>query len=138
MSTEAPFLGRGWAFPPAFAEGGADVAMVSGPADVHESLRILLSTVPGERVMRESFGCDFQSLLFAELDQSLLNKIERLVSSAILEYEPRVDLDSLDVSPSDSEPHCVLIRVSYTLRGTNSRFNLVFPFYLMEAAQPGL
>jgi hypothetical protein len=112
--------------------------MVSGPADIHESLSILLATQPGERVLQESFGCDLDSLLFAEVDRELLNTMERLLSDAILEYEPRIQLDGLDVRPSATEPSCLLVELSYTIRGTNSRFNRVFPFYLMEAAQPGL
>ena len=137
VKADAPFLGRGWAFPPSFTAGGADVEMVSGAEDIEQSLRILLGTVPGERVMLESFGCDLERLLFAEADQGLCNTLERLVSNAVLEHEPRIDVNSVDVSQSVSEASCLLIRIDYTIRGTNSRYNMVFPFYLMEAAQPG-
>jgi phage baseplate assembly protein W len=135
--SEAPFLGRGWAFPPSFAPGGAEIEMVSGPTDVHQSLQIILGTAPGERVMQEAFGCDLSSLVFEEVDQGLLRTIERLVSDAILEYEPRVEVERLEVTQSATEASCVLISIHYSIRGTNSRFNMVFPFYLMEAAQPG-
>jgi uncharacterized protein len=135
--SDAPFLGRGWAFPPTFSAGGADVEMVSGPQDIHQSLQILLSTVPGERVMQDAFGCDLHSLLFEELDQDLINTLEQLISDAILAHEPRIVLDTVEVTPSDSEASCVLISISYSIRGTNSRFSMVFPFYLMENAQAG-
>lgn len=137
MKADAPFLGRGWAFPPSFTAGGADVEMVSGAEDIEQSLRILLGTVPGERVMLERFGCDLESLLFSEADQGLCNTIERLVVNAVLDHEHRIDVNSVDVSQSQSEASCLLIRIDYTIRGTNSRYNMVFPFYLMEAAQPG-
>lgn len=137
MGSDAPFLGRGWAFPPAFSAGGAEVEMVSGEEDVHQSLRILLGTTPGERVMQHAFGCDLASLLFEELDQNLINTIERIISDALTEHEPRIELEDLDVSPSATESSCVRVRIGYSIRGTNSRFNMVFPFYLMEAAQPG-
>lgn len=137
MKTEASFLGRGWAFPPSFTEDGRDVEMVSGPADIEESLRIILGTVPGERVMLETFGCDLPSLLFSDIDQGLINTIDRLVSDAILQFEPRIDLAGTEVTLSETERHCVLISIDYTIRGTNSRYNMVFPFYLMEAAQSG-
>lgn len=138
MRSDAPFLGQGWGFPPTFARGGADVEVVSGLDDVRQSLQIILGTAPGERVLQESFGCALGRLLFEERDQSLINRIEKIVSDALLSHEPRIHVDAIDVTESSEEQGCLLIRVDYTVRGTNSRFNLVFPFYLMEAAQPGL
>ncbi|WP_437627013.1 GPW/gp25 family protein [Sorangium sp. So ce1151] len=137
MRPESSFLGRGWAFPPSFSRGGADVEMVSGPADVQQSLQILVGTSPGERVLAETFGCDLASLVFEELDQGLINTIERLLTDAILEHEPRIQVDRIDVAASDAQPGCVLIAVNYTIRDANSRFNMVFPFYLTEATLPG-
>ncbi len=138
MSSDAPFLGRGWSFPPTFTVGGAGVETVSGEEDVHQSLRIILGTTPGERVMQDTFGCDLTSLMFEEIDQRLLNKIERLVSDALLEHEPRVELDGVNVTESDTTPGCLLVSISYMIRGTNSRFNMVYPFYIQEAAHQGL
>lgn len=137
MSSDAPFLGRGWSFPPTFTVGGAGVETVTGEDDVHQSLRIILATTPGERVMQDTFGCDLNSQMFEEIDQSLLSRIRRLVSDALLEHEPRIQLDSLNVNEGDT-PGCLLVSVNYTIRGTNSRFNMVYPFYLQEAAHPGL
>ncbi len=71
MLPESSFLGRGWAFPPSFSGGGADVEMVSGAADIQQSLQILIGTSPGERVLAETFGCNLASLVFEELDQGL-------------------------------------------------------------------
>lgn len=136
--SQPPFLGRGWSFPPTFSEGGGDVEMVSGQDDVQESLQIILGTLPGERVMQDSFGCALQKLLFEELDQRLLSKIERLISDALLEHEPRIELQGVDVTEDKNEPFCVIVSIKYAVRGTNSRFNMVFPFYLMEAAHSGL
>ena len=134
---EDAFLGRGWAFPPALSAGGAGVEMVAGEGDIRESLQILLGTVPGERVMQESFGCDLQSQLFEEPDEGLVNTIQRLVEDAIVEHEPRVDLEQVDVSRSAASAACVVISVRYTVRGTNTRYNMVYPFYLMEATLQG-
>lgn len=137
MAASASFLGRGWAFPPTFGAGGASVDMADGVSDIEQSLRIILGTTPGERVMQESFGCDLSRFLFEEIDQRLLNKLSRLVSDAILAHEPRVKLDKVEVTPDDVVYGRLAIRLSYTIRGTNSRFNMVFPYYLMEATQPG-
>ncbi len=126
------FLGRGWAFPPAFSNGGADVEMVAGAADVHESLQILLGTRPGERLMRESFGCELDDVAFEEIDERLINRVTRMVSDAIGYHEPRIDLDRLRVA--ESEPGTLLIDLDYSIRGANSRFNMVFPFCVNEAS----
>jgi phage baseplate assembly protein W len=131
--SDPAFLGRGWAFPASFSAGGADVDMASGVADIEQSLRILLGTWPGERVMQETFGCDLGSLVFAELDQRLINTVERLVGDAVLEHEPRIKVDRIDVDRSADEVSVLIITVHYTVRGTNSRYNYVFPFYLTEA-----
>lgn len=126
------FLGRGWSFPPSFTSGGGDLEMVSGNEDIKQSLRILLGTEPGERVMQEEFGCSLPALLWKELDQGLINTIERYIGDAVLQYEPRIKLDRLDVRPSEQEPGLLFIGVYYTVRATNARYNMVFPFYVTE------
>lgn len=138
MPAEAPFLGRGWAFPPTFAAGGSNVEMVSGAEDIHQALQILLRTTPGERVMEESFGCDLTRYLFEELDQRFINGVERLIKNAIIEYEARIDLERVEVTRSPTEAGCAMISIQYSIRGTNSRYNIVFPFYLTEASLPGV
>jgi len=138
MATEESFLGRGWAFPPTFTTGGADVAVAVGVEDVHQSLQILLATQPGERVMRDSFGCDLSGMLFEEVGHAFVNRVKQLVGNAILKHEPRVKLDGVDVSDVDGEQGKVVISVEYTIRSSNSRFNMVFPFYVDEARSPGM
>lgn len=134
MSSGNSFLGTGWSFPPSFSKNGADVEMVSGVEDIHQSLQILLSTRVGERIMQEDYGCDLSSVLFEEMDQGLINSITSLVSDAILYHEPRIKLDSLDVSESKTQQGLLLISIEYTVQSTNSRFNMVYPFYLNEAS----
>jgi phage baseplate assembly protein W len=136
MSTEQSFLGSGWRFPPRFTQGGAEVEMVSGVEDIHESLQILLSTRLGERVMQENYGCDLTNVLFEEIDQNLVNTLTQVVSDAILYFEPRIVLNKVDVSDDDANQGLILIRIDYTISSTNSRFNMVYPFYVNEATLP--
>jgi len=86
--------------------------------------------------MQEAFGCNLDSILFEEMDQSLINRVTSLIHDAILDHEPRVNLHDVDVAPA-SEAGELRIRIEYSVRETNSRFNMVFPFYLMEAVVPG-
>ena len=137
MPTDGSFLGTGWSFPPTFTKGGAEVEMASDVEDVHQSLQILLSTRLGERVMQDDFGCDLSYVLFEEVDQSLINSLTSIISDAILYHEPRITMDALDVSESETQQGLLLISIEYTIRSTNSRFNMVYPFYINEATTPG-
>lgn len=135
--TDAPsFLGRGWAFPPQFSAGGADVAMAAAADDIRQSLEIIFATERGERVMREDFGCNLAGFVFEEIDRTLLTQVRSVVADAILDHEPRIRLDGVEVSEDPLVPGLLRISVHYTVRATNTRFNLVYPFYLEEAVAP--
>lgn len=137
MSDTTSFLGRGWKFPPSFSPGGGEVEMTAGVEDIHESLRILFSTQPGERVMQDAYGCDLQGFAFEEIDQGLRNSMRRIITTAILYHEPRISLDKVTVAESETEQGVLQVSLEYTVRGTNSRFNMVFPFYIDEANAAG-
>ena len=137
MGDDPSFLGTGWSFPPTFTEGGADVATVSDAEDIHQSLQILFATSFGERVMQDDYGCDLGRFLFEEIDRSLLNSLTGLVSDAILFHEPRIALNNLQISDAEAVAGLLLIQIDYTIRTTNSRYNMVYPFYLSEAIPSG-
>ena len=135
MEIEERFVGRGWGFPPAFGKSDApsaprgEVAMTTGIEDIRQSLAIILGTVLGERVMRPEFGCNLEDHVFDEMNASLVSYIQNLVKTAILYHEPRIDADDIAVEP-DQLAGRLDIRISYVVRGANSRFNVVYPFYL--------
>jgi phage baseplate assembly protein W len=129
---QIPFLGRGWAFPPRFASAFSDVAMVAGERDIGESLFILLSTAQGERVMVPTYGCDLHRFVFAKLSTGMMTEIADMVATAILRWEPRIDVIAVDVAGDADEPAMVRINIDYRVRRTNVRSNLVFPFYFTE------
>lgn len=133
----ASFLGKGWSFPPNFSNNGKDVLMVEEAEDIQQSLQILLTTSQGERVMLENYGCDLNRFLFEEISQSLVNGLSSLIRDAILYFEPRIDVTRITIDESEESSGMLLISIEYTVRSTNSRFNMVFPFYLNEAIQPG-
>jgi phage baseplate assembly protein W len=131
------FLGTGWSFPPTFGPGGAEVQTVFGVEDIEQSLAILLATRRGERVMQEDFGCDLSEFLFGEISQGLIGRVRSVIADAILHDEPRITLNEVEVSESRAHEGLLLIRLDYTIRATNSRYNMVYPFYLQEAAAAG-
>lgn len=134
---DAPsFLGRGWHFPPTFGDGGREVWQVSGTEDIQQSLHILLATAQGERVMLEDFGCDLRRFAFAGMDRDLGNTLAAAIKTALLRHEPRIQVETVAVERGETEGW-VSIQVVYRVPSTNSRFNLVYPFYLDEGARGG-
>jgi len=131
------FIGLGWGFPPSFVKSGpagserGEVAMTGGIEDIRQSLGIILGTTLGERIMRPDFGCNLEDQVFNAMNASMLRYVENLVKTAILYYEPRIDADEITVT-SDQLAGRLDIKISYVVRGANSRFNVVYPFYLNE------
>jgi len=127
------FLGKGWAFPLVFENQGRTVQMADAEEDIRQSLRILLATELGERVMRPAFGWKRNALLFEPLSTTFATYLKRELETAILFYEPRIDLNRVSFDDSQRVEGRLEIRLDYTIRATNSRSNLVYPFYLDEA-----
>jgi phage baseplate assembly protein W len=120
---ENTFLGRGWAFPPEFNPVSGQTKMLSNEDDIQSSLRVLLATRVGERIMQPSFGCNLDIMLFEPLNTTLKTEIKDLIFTAIYNYEPRIRPLSISLTGKDDE-----------VKATNSRYNLVFPFYINEGA----
>lgn len=133
MSTfeRSHFLGRGWSFPPRFEAG--TVLMSEDEQDIHESLQILFGTRPGERFLQPKFGLDMSELLFEPLSTTLRNLLEDRIRVALLVYEARIVVHELRVDDSRALEGLLLIALEYSVRSTNARFNLVYPYYLGDA-----
>jgi hypothetical protein len=130
--TGTGFLGTGWAFPPAFTRQGHTAVTASGVDDVRQSLWVLFSTAPGERVMLPTYGCALWRMVFRNLTTTATTEMAEAVRKAVLEWEPRVDLQEVSVQADPTQDGRVTIHVSYVIRTTNTRDNLVYPFYLRE------
>ena len=133
MSTKNSFLGTGWSFPPVFDKDFGTVVTTSDEVNVEKCLRILISTGIGERVMFPGLGSNLNAFLFEQINQDLLTWIKDLITKAVIDHEPRVDLDDVTVIPDQRELGKLDITLAYTVRTTNTRTNLVYPFYLNEA-----
>jgi phage baseplate assembly protein W len=129
------FLGVGWAFPPAVAVDGS-TAVSAYENDVRQSVRIIIGTDPGERVMRPDFGAGLRAFVFGVLDANARQRIQTRVREALVQWEPRIDVESVGVRVDASDRSLLLIDVAYRVRGTNTRDNLVYPFYLDEGSAP--
>jgi hypothetical protein len=132
-NNDKAFLGTGWGFPPTFYKASGSVQLVSAEDDICESLQILLSTSLGERVMQPSYGCNLQNFLFEPLSPTITSSIKEQLRTSILYHEPRILLNGLDLSLDEQLQGRVNLTIDYTIINTNSRFNLVYPFYLEES-----
>ena len=122
-------LGRGWAFP-LRPDATGRLGYSEADENVEHSLRVLLLTALGERVMRPTFGCGAFDLVVAPGSQTAFGLLETAVREAIRDWEPRVILEDVLAEADPQQPSCVNVSVSYRVRRTNTPGNLVFPFYL--------
>jgi phage baseplate assembly protein W len=126
------FIGTGWAFP-VLPDPSGRLRYASGEASIQDCLLVLLQTATGERVMRPDFGTTAPTLVFAPGSPANLRMLENSISDAIQAYEPRVQLDGVVAEPTPGQENQVVVSVSYRIRLTNTKANLVFPFYLDTA-----
>ena len=130
------FLGRGWSFPPRFDPRTKEAVMVAGNSDIAESLSILLSTDLGERVMLPKYGTGLRRMVFAEASEQTITQIKDILRKAMLYFEPRIRVNRIDAQLVDPMNGQLDLLVDYTIRATNARHNLVYPFYLHQATHP--
>lgn len=142
------FLGTGWSFPPSFERGmragaglgaarGLGATLVANEDDIEQSLRILLGTNPGERVMQPAYGCGIRRMVFEQLSQSLLTEMRHMIEKAILFFEPRIDVQDITIDVGQWENGELRIVIDYIVRTTNSRYNMVYPMYFREGTGLG-
>jgi phage baseplate assembly protein W len=121
-------LGRGWGFPIGVDSGRI---VEAGKDDkIRQAIEIILRTAPGERVTRPDFGCGIHDLVFETLSNDMLGRVVSAVTTALATWEPRIDVLDVTTQQDADQPNRILIEIDYQLRSTNSRKNLVFPFYV--------
>jgi phage baseplate assembly protein W len=127
------FLGTGWSFPPRIAGGQTNV--VDNELDIKQSIEILLNTLPGERIMLPKYGCDLTDLIFESLSDTLITYIKDIIETAILYYEPRIEVKQIDISQEFILEGRIDIGIDFIVRATNTRLNYVYPFYIKEGSE---
>ncbi len=120
----------GWGFPPGFGKNGSSVDMVSGEEDIRQSLEIILSTAVNERLNYPDFGGDLNRFLFEEADHGLAVELENVISDVIYNYEPRIDVERIEISESEETAFRLLISVDYVILETETFDTVVYSFNL--------
>jgi phage baseplate assembly protein W len=125
------FLGLGWNFPISVDDDSGQVELApDGEEGIRQSIWMILGTSPGERVMRPDFGCGIHDMVFGVNNAATASAVAGAVREALAVWEPRIDVLDVYALPDRSRPNLLLIEINYQVRSTNSRFNLVYPFYL--------
>ncbi|MGV7961687.1 GPW/gp25 family protein [Photorhabdus tasmaniensis] len=121
----ADIYGRGWAFPPQFfiqeniqSKIPTGVQMAAGAENVRQSMKILFLTEPGERIMREDYGCGLNDYLFANINDALIAEIQTRIEERVLRYEPRAEITVIQVNQRTDLPNTLHVQVTYALRGS--------------------
>jgi phage baseplate assembly protein W len=122
------FIGTGWSFPMGVSAAGG-IAMVKREQELEQAMRLILSTYPGERPMRPAFGCRLRDFVFESATTETAARLNREVQSSLRRWEPRVDIEKVDVTPDPIQRNLLFIDIQYAVKATNDRRNLVFPFY---------
>lgn len=135
MEEKKSFTGTGWSFPPSFSKTGKSVEMVSDRKDIEESLRILLGTIKGERVLQPNYGCNLDEMVFESFNLTLKNFLIEMVKTAILYHEARIEPLQININDEFINEGRLLIEIDYLIRSTNSRYNMVYPYFLEEATE---
>jgi phage baseplate assembly protein W len=126
------FLGVGWKYPIQLDPTEGDIALSRYDEDVQEAIWIILSTAPGERIMRPDFGCGIHDYVFAPNNTHTAGLVRFHVEQALTRWEPRIELQEVLVQPDPATPSVLLISIQYQVRATDSRYNVVYPFYLQR------
>jgi phage baseplate assembly protein W len=129
------FLGRGWKFPIQVDETTGRIMTSEFEEDIAESIRIIIGTTKGERVMRPNFGSGIQKFLFGLTDSTTISLLKSEVKESIIEWEARVGDIEVEAELDRSQSGKLLVTVTYRVRSTNNMHNLVFPFYINEGSK---
>ena len=123
------YIGQGLAFPLQVDPQGG-IALASGERDVEQAIRIILSTAPGERVMRPEFGCRIHELLFAPHDAATESLVVYYTEEALVQWEPRIDVQEVNVSAEPGRDGALLVEIKYRLKDTYDERSIVYPFFI--------
>ncbi len=127
---EREFLGQGLAFPLRVNQRG-EIALARGEEDIEQAIRIILETYPGERVMRPEFGCRAKELLFEPRDEATMGRMAAMVEEALRRWEPRIEVQSVNVTPDPERDGTLLVEINYIVSATHNERSIVYPFYLV-------
>ena len=126
-TNETRVYGRGWAFPLNFSikdetalkssPWRSAISESSGAENVRQAVKMLCQTQPGERIMRPMYGCDWASMVFANLSEENLAALRARVMEAVTRFEPRAKVLAVDYVEDTQMAAKLHVTVRYQLAG---------------------
>jgi phage baseplate assembly protein W len=132
---EKEFIGQGLAFPLQIDPRGG-IALASGARDIDQAIRIVLGTIPGERVMRPEFGCRIHELVFAPHNAATEGLMIHYIQQALDRWEPRINIQEIDIEPHPDNGAILFVEIKYEIKDTHDERSIVYPFYLTGEEEP--
>lgn len=129
---ENAFLGVGWKFPPEVDEVTGRIKLSSYEDDIQESIKIIIGTSKGERIMNMDFGCNIKKFMFENFTYTVASDMENCIKDALVQWEPRITDIEVKAVQDSVDSYKININISYVVRSTNNPYNLVYPYYLNE------
>ena len=126
-------LGVGWAFPVKPVNGGLTFAYYED--DIERAIPIILLTEPPERPMLPEFGAGLRRFVFEPSSAATWRAMEQSVQRALTDWEPRINVEAVTVTPDTVEPNLLLIEIDFVVRATDTSYNRVYPFYLLAGGE---
>ncbi len=123
-------IGRGWAFPPKIGPQGG-LLLTSDRNEIEQAIQVILTTHPGQRVMRPTFGCRLNELLFAPNNSYTAAQARRYVEESLGMWEPRIIVLNVEAYPDPDVRNRLMIEIKYEIKATHDRRSLVHPYYLI-------
>ena len=123
------FLGAGMKFPPQIDPGTGRFAVSSREQSVREAVYLILMTNRGERWLEPGFGSQVTKYTFMDTSPTMMRLMSDELRELLLTQEPRISDVKIEIDPEVKEG-CLLVDIQYTVAASNSRENIVFPFYL--------
>ncbi len=125
------FLGKGLAFPLQFSPRG-EVALANGERDIEQAIHLILSTIPGERVMRPEFGCRAWELVFAPINSDTAALMVHYINEALERWEPRIEVIQVDMFRDETQDSGLLAEIQYNIKATHDPRSIVYPFFIAD------
>lgn len=132
------FLGSGWSFPITFSGANAQLITTSLAENINQSIKIILKTKQGERILESQFGSGLHHFCFRKMDETLKGEIADDVKMSLLHNEPRIIVKNVSIEYTDIKEGWVEVTITYVLIQTNTRHNYVYPFHSKEGTNLGL
>lgn len=104
--------------------------MVDGSNSIRQSILMILSTVPGERIMRPDYGCELYKLTFSPNDETTAGLAIHYIKKAITKWEKRIEITGIDAAPNAEYDEILDITMSYTIKKNLNQDHLTYSFNL--------